>query len=89
MYFARYKTVFEHIKEQSCNVWWCSFKINNGVITSMHHAAMSSTVTNCDDEEEYVPFSVSGKDSYIYCLSELKARGWDKYIPAKLPDEKK
>ena len=90
MYFAKYKTVFEYSKEQSCNVWWCSFDIEYGVIASMHHAAgMSTKVANCDDEEEYKSFDSNGKVSYVSCLSELKARGWDKYIPAKLPDDKK
>ena len=90
MYFAKYKTIFKHLKEQSCNVWWCSFDIKYGVVDSMHHAAaMSSKVANCDDEEEYKSFDSNGKVFYVYCLSELKARGWDKYIPAKLPDEKK
>ena len=89
MYFARYKTVFEHIKEQSCNVWWCSFDIENGYITNYYMAAMSSKVANCDDEEEYNWLDSNGNNFYISCLSELKARGWDKYIPAKLPDEKK
>ena len=90
MYFAKYKTVFEYSKEQSCNVWWCSFDIKYGVVDSMHHAAaMSSKVANCDDEEEYKSFDSNGKVFYVYCLSELKARGWDKYIPAKLPDDKK
>ena len=83
MYFARYKTVFEHIKEQSCNVWWCSFDIENGYITNYYMAAMSTKVADCNDEEEYTMYTE------ISCLSELKARGWDKYIPAKLPDEKK
>ena len=44
---------------------------------------MSSKVANCDDEEEYTTYTE------FSCLDELKARGWDKYIPAKLPDEKK
>ena len=89
MFFARYKTVFEHIKEQSCNVWWCSFDIENGYITNYYMAAMSSKVANCDDEEEYNWLDSNGNNFYISCISELKARGWDKYIPAKLPDEKK
>ena len=90
MYFAKYKTVFEYSKEQSCNVWWCSFDIKYGVVDSMNHAApMSSKVANCDDEDEYNWLDSNGNNFYISCLSELKARGWDKYIPAKLPDEKK
>ena len=85
MYFARYKEIYKHPKEQKiCRVWWCSFKIKNGVIATMNHAApMSSKVANCDDEEEYTIYTK------FSCLSELKARGWDKYIPAKLPEEKK
>lgn len=83
MYFAKYKTVFKYSKEQSCNVWWCSFDIENGYITNYYMAAMSSKVANCDDEEEYTMYTE------FSCLDELKARGWDKYIPAKLPDEKK
>ena len=55
----------------------------------MNHAApMSSKVANCDDEDEYNWLDSNGNNFYIFCLSELKARGWDKYIPAKLPDEK-
>ena len=55
----------------------------------MNHAApMSSKVANCDDEDEYNWLDSNGNNFYISCLSELKARGWDKYIPAKLPDEK-
>ena len=83
MFFAKYKTVFEYSKEQSCNVWWCSFHIVNGYITNDYMAAMNTKVANCDDEEEYTIYTE------FSCLSELKARGWDKYIPAKLPDEKK
>ena len=83
MYFAKYKTVFEYSKEQSCNVWWCSFDIEYGYITNYYIATMSTKVANCDDEEEYTMYTE------ISCLSELKARGWDKYIPAKIPDEKK
>ena len=84
MFFARYKEIYKHPKEQKiCRVWWCSFHIVNGYITNYYMAAMSSKVANCDDEEEYTIYTK------FSCLSELKARGWDKYIPAKLPDDKK
>lgn len=84
MFFARYKEMYKHPIEQICRVWWCSFDIEYGVIASMNHAApMSSKVANCDDEEEYTTYTE------FSCLDELKARGWDKYIPAKLPDDKK
>ena len=92
MYFAKYKTVFEDTNNQICWVWSCSFTMRNGVIeTSVldHAAAMSSKVADCNDEDEYPKYDSNGKVSYVSCLSELKARGWDKYIPAKLPDEKK
>ena len=90
MFFARYKEMYKHPIEQICRVWWCSFDIEYGVIASMNHAApMSSKVANCDDEEEYNWLDSNGNNFYVYCLSELKARGWDKYIPAKLPDDKK
>ena len=90
MYFTRYKEIYKHPKEQKiCRVWWCSFHIVNGYITNYYMAAMSSKVANCDDEGEYNWLDSNGNNFYISCLSELKARGWDKYIPAKLPDEKK
>lgn len=92
MYFAKYKTVFEDTNDQTCWVWSCSFTMRNGVIeTSVldHAAAKSTKVANCDDEDEYHKYDSNGKVSYVSCLSELKARGWDKYIPAKLPEEKK
>ena len=91
MFFARYKEIYKHPKEQKiCRVWWCSFDIKYGVVDSMNHAApMSSKVANCDDEDEYNWLDSNGNNFYISCLSELKAHGWDKYIPAKLPDEKK
>ena len=90
MFFARYKEMYKYPKEHKiCRVWRCSFKIKNGVIATMNHAApMSSKVANCDDEDEYNWLDSNGNNFYISCLSELKARGWDKYIPAKLPDEK-
>ena len=91
MYFAKYKTVFEDTNNQICWVWSCSFTMRNGVIeTSVldHAAAMSSKVADCNDEDEYPKYDSNGKVSYVSCLSELKARGWDKYIPAKLPEEK-
>ena len=89
MYFAKYKTVFEDTNNQTCWVWSCDFYIINGYITNYFPAAMSTKVADCDDEDEYPKYDSNGKVSYISCLSELKARGWDKYIPAKLPDEKK
>ena len=45
--------------------------------------APDSNEDSNDDEEEYTIYTK------FSCLSELKARGWDKYIPAKLPDDKK
>ena len=83
MYFAKYKTVFDATNKQTCWVWSCNFHIVNGFISNYFPAAMSSKVANCDDEEEYTTYTE------FSCLDELKARGWDKYIPAKLPDEKK
>ena len=44
MFFARYKEMYKHPKEQKiCRVWRCSFKIKNRVIATMNHAAPMSS----------------------------------------------
>ena len=86
MFYARYLTDFRAVGgEKGCSVWQCSFEVTDGIIEAWgENAPMPhySKVDNCEGEkDELHDFPPGGPK--MNCLDELKARGWEKYVPGK------
>ena len=82
--FARYKVAFDDDEENKrCDVWICSYEIREGRISegSTYLSTVSSKVFNCANEKDSIRDFKNGPK--INCFDEIRARGWDKYIPAK------
>lgn len=86
MFYARYYRDFKDIGEdKTCDVWNCSFGVKEGKIEELGAnapSALYSKIDNCTGEKDsFHDFPTGGPK--MNCLDELKARGWDKYIPGK------
>lgn len=86
MFYARYQTDFtESGGGKYCDVWNCDFVVEKGKIIGLGaNAPVShvSRVDNCAGEKDiWKDFGHGGPK--MNCLDELKARGWEKYIPGK------
>ena len=86
MVYARYQTDFRMTGGSLyCDVWMCSFEVENGQIQALgvnapenHH----SKIYHCAGEKDsFHDFPTGGPK--MNCLDELKLRGWEKYIPGK------
>lgn len=87
--FVRYRRVYSAPQSNNCRVWNCSFDIENGKIQlwgqerKHEPSPLYSKIYKCDDEELD---SFESPKEPPECYDELIKRGWDKYIPGKLPD---
>ena len=86
MYYARYQTDWTEVNGGKwCNVWNCSFEVEDGIIQALGVNAPNShysKVYNCAGEQDrWEDFPIGGPK--MNCLDELKERGWEKYIPGK------
>ena len=84
--YARYQTDFTKSGGgKYCDVWHCTFEIENGKIEPYFENAPAlhvSHVYNCEGEKDiWKDFGHGGPT--MNCLDELKARSWEKYIPGK------
>lgn len=86
MFYARYQTDFTDVGgRKECNVWNCSFEIKDGKIVpygANRPVPNYSRVYICEDEKDYYN-DFGGDKPKMNCMDELKARGFEKYIPGK------
>ena len=87
--FIRYRRVYSAPQNNNCRVWNCSFSVKNGKIRLWGQeekdepSPLYSKIYKCDDEELD---SFESPKEPPECYDELIKRGWNKYIPGKLPD---
>ncbi len=87
--FIRYRDFYIPWQKEYCFVWECSFSVDEGKIQlwgqerKHRPGSLYSKIYKCDDEEID---SIKDPKEPPECYDELIKRGWDKYIPGKLPD---
>ncbi len=87
--FIRYRRVYSAPQNNNCRVWNCTFSVKNGKIRLWGQeekdepSPLYSKIYKCDDEELD---SFESPKEPPECYDELIKRGWNKYIPGKLPD---
>ncbi len=87
--FIRYRRVYSAPQSNNCRVWNCTFSVDEGKVQlwgqerKHEPSPLYSKIYKCDDEELD---SFESPKEPPECYDELIKRGWDKYIPGKLPD---